>query len=121
MLMYLSSDAHPEIQFAVHQCARFTHCPRTSHEEVTKHIFRCLQGVKGRGLTFKPSNSNLYLDLYLDADFAGLWSHEDDQDPMRVKSRTGYVITLGGCPISWSSKLQTEIALSTTDDKISIL
>jgi hypothetical protein len=27
MLMYLSSNTHPEIQFTIHQCARFTHCP----------------------------------------------------------------------------------------------
>jgi hypothetical protein len=27
MLMYLSSNAHPKIQFSVHQCAWFTHCP----------------------------------------------------------------------------------------------
>jgi hypothetical protein len=114
MLMYLSSNAHPEIQFAVHQCARFTHCPRASHEEAIKHICRYLQGAKGKGLTSQPTSS-LELDLYIDADFAGLWNHEDDQDPVSVKSRTGYVITLGGCPIIWSSKLQTEIALSTTE------
>lgn len=44
-----------------------------------------------------------------------MWRHEDDQDPVCVKSRTGYVFTLAGCPISWSSKLQTEIALSTLE------
>jgi hypothetical protein len=33
MLMYLSSNSRPDIQFAVHQCARFTHSPRKSHEE----------------------------------------------------------------------------------------
>jgi hypothetical protein len=33
-----------------------------------------------------------------------------------VKSPTGYVMTLGGCPILWNSKLQTEIALSTTGE-----
>jgi len=114
MMMYLSSNAHPEIQFAVHQCARFTHCPRASHEEAVKHICRYLKGAKGHGLTFQPT-TNLDLNLYVDADFAGLWGHEDDQDPVCVKSRTGYVLTLGGCPISWSSKLQTEIALSTTE------
>jgi hypothetical protein len=98
MLMYLSSNAHPEIQFAVHQCARFTHCPRASHEEAIKHICRCLKGAKGNGLTFRPTPS-LNLECYVDADFAGLWNHEDDQDPVCVKSRTGYVITLGECPI----------------------
>jgi hypothetical protein len=114
MLMYLSSNAHPEIQFAVHQCARFTHCPRRSHEEAVKHICRYLQGAKDEGLRFKPTD-DLQLDCYVDADFAGLWNYESDQDPVCVKSRTGYVMTLGGCPIQWNSKLQTEIALSTTE------
>ena len=49
------------------------------------------------------------LDCYVDADFAGLWNAESDQDPVYVKSRTGYVITLGGCPFIWVSNLQTEI------------
>ena len=114
MLMYLSSNTHPEIQRAVHQCARFTHCPRASHEEGVKHICRYLQGVRDNELTFQP-NADLQLDCYVDADFAGLWNYENDQDPVCVKSRTGYVMTLGGCPIQWSSKLQTEIALSTTE------
>ena len=51
----------------------------------------------------------------MDADFAGLWGYEDDQDPVCVKSRTGYVLTLGNCPILWVSRLQSEIALSTLE------
>ena len=98
MMMYLASNAHPEIQFAVHQCARFAHCPQASHEEAVKHICRYLQGVKGQGLTFQPTQE-LQLDYYVDADFAGLWTHENYQDPVCVKSQTGYVFTLGGCPI----------------------
>lgn len=114
MLMFLGSNAYPEIQFAVHQCARFTHCPRASHEEAIKHICRYLKHAKGHGLTFSPTHS-LNVDCYVDADFAGLHTYEDDQDPVCVKSRTGYVITLGNCPILWASKLQTEISLSTTE------
>ena len=57
----------------------------------------------------------LHPDLYCDADYAGLWKYEDDQDPVCVKSRTGYVVTLGGCPIHWTSKLQQELALSTLE------
>jgi len=34
MLMYLMSNSPPDIQFSVHQCARFTHNPRASHEQV---------------------------------------------------------------------------------------
>jgi hypothetical protein len=55
------------------------------------------------------------LDCYVDADFAGLYGVEDDQDPVCVKSRTGYCLTLANCPLIWVSKLQTEIALSTTE------
>jgi hypothetical protein len=114
MLLYLSSNSRPDIQFAVHQCARFTHSPRKSHGEAIKRIARYLAGTKDRGLTFS-SDPNVKLDCYVDADFAGLWKHEDDQDPVCVKSRTGYVFTLAGCPVSWSSKLQTEISLSTLE------
>ena len=59
--------------------------------------------------------NKLNFDLYCDADYAGLWTYEDDQDPVCVCSRTGYVMTLAGCPVHWSSKLQTEIATSTLE------
>ncbi len=65
-------------------------------------------------MKFAP-DQEMKLDCYVDADFAGLWNHEESQDPICVKSRTGYVFTLGGCPLVWSSKLQTEIALSTLE------
>jgi hypothetical protein len=36
-------------------------------------------------------------------------------DPSTARSRMGYIITYAGCPMHWSSKMQTEIALSTTE------
>ncbi len=53
------------------------------------------------------------LDCYCDADFAGLWGHEDDQDLVCVKSRAAHVLTLFGCPLLWSSKLIPDIVFST--------
>ena len=53
------------------------------------------------------------LELHADADWAGLWNAELPDDPTCVKSRTGYLITLCSVPVTWSSKLQTEIATST--------
>ena len=114
MLMYLSSNSRPDIQYAVHQCARFNHFPKQSHEDAVCRICRYLQGTKEKGVRFKPSTS-LTLDCYVDADFAGLYGVEDSQDPVCVKSRTGYCLTLGNCPVIWVSKLQTEVALSTTE------
>ena len=40
---------------------------------------------------------------------------EDSEDPDSVRSRTGYLLTLGDVPVCWSSKLQTSIALSTME------
>ena len=116
MLMYLSNNTRPDIAFAVHQCARFTHSPRQSHGKAVKRIIRYLQGTKDKGIIFTPTGE-LVVDCYVDADFAGLWGSEDDQDPISVKSRTGYVLELAGCPLSWTSKLQTEIALSTMESE----
>ena len=114
MLLYLSSNSRPDIQFAVHQCARFTHGPKESHTNAVKRIARYLAGTKARGLTFVP-DPNINLDCYVDADFAGLWNHEDDQDPVCVKSRNRLCVTIAGCPVHWSLKLQSEIALSTLE------
>jgi hypothetical protein len=114
MLLYLSSNSRPDIQFAVHQCARFTHNPKESHAKAIKRICRYLKGTATKGLILKPT-PKLELDCYVDADFAGLYGYEDDQDPVSVKSRTGYVITLGTCPVTWVSKLQSLISTSTLE------
>ena len=58
-----------------------------SHEEAIKHICWKLKGVKGNRLKLQP-NTSLELDLYIDADCAGLWKYEDNQDPVCVKYRT---------------------------------
>jgi hypothetical protein len=84
MMLYLTSNSRPEIQFSVHQCARFTHSPRKSHAEAVKRIARYLAGTSDKGLTFSPGE-DLKLDCYVDADYAGLWRYEDDQDPIWVK------------------------------------
>lgn len=114
MLLYLSNNSRPDIAFAVHQCARFSHAPKQSHAAAVKTIGRYLLRTRDQGLILKPTG-DLAIDCYVDADFAGLWKREDDQNPLCVKSRTGYLITLGGCPLTWTSKMQTEIAMSTME------
>ena len=71
MAMYLTSNIHPEFQFAVHQCARFTHAPKASHAKVLKRICRYLMRHMNDGLVFHPTH-DLKLDCYVDADFAEL-------------------------------------------------
>ena len=104
MLLYLQNHSRPDLTFAVSQCARYTFCPKLSHEKALKRIGRYLQGTRDKGLIMQPT-AELNVDCYVDSDFAGLWGYEDDQDPTCVRSRTGYIITIGGCPVLWSSKL----------------
>lgn len=112
MLLYLEGHTRPDISFAVNQCSRYTFSPRRSHEEALKHIGRYLKGTRTQGLILTPTN-HLKIDYFVDADFAGLYNYEDDQDPTSVKSRSGFLFMIGGCVISWKTKLQPGIALST--------
>jgi hypothetical protein len=120
MLQYLRSHSRPEITFAVSQCARFTQNPRRSHEVALERIGQYLKCTMEDGLVLAP-NSMLDIDCFVDADFAGLWPHEEKLDPSCVKSRTGFVICVANCPIIWSSKLQTDIATSTMEAEYNAL
>ena len=114
MLNYLEKTTRPEIAFAVHQCARFCENPKLSHERAVHRIVRYLVGTRNKGLFFKPDKT-IGIVCHVDADFSGNWSKDNSKDPSSVLSRTGYVISYRRCPLIWSSKLQTEIALSTTE------
>jgi hypothetical protein len=74
-----------------------------------------LKGTRTKGYILHPSTLHQYLDCYVDADFAGLWTSSIAHDPTSAQSRTGYIITFASCPVLWSSKLQSEIALRTTE------
>ena len=114
MLLYLAGHTRPDIAYT----ARYMFCPKKSHEEALKRIGRYLKATSKRGLVLNPSKDKLKIDAYPDADFAGLYGHEEPTDPASVKSRTVYVITVADCPVLWQSKLQTETALSTMEAKI---
>ena len=66
-------------------------------------------------------SGQLNLDLYVDADFCGLFRHEDDAVVDSARSRTGYVILLSGFPLIWKSQLQSSIACSTLEAEYTAL
>ena len=120
MLLYLCTNTRPDISFAVSQVARFNHSPKRSHASAIKTIVRYLHRTADKGIIVRPTG-DLSIDCYVDADFAGLHGRDPDYSPTSAKSRTGYIITLGGCPILWKSQLQTEISLSTLEAEYSAL
>ena len=113
-LNYLTASTRPEIQYAVHQLARFSANPKRSHEVAAKRVIRYLKSTPEKGILLRPDRKQ-GLTCYVDADFAGNWSSDQALDPRACLSRTGYVIFYANCPITWHSKLQSTIALSTTE------
>ena len=114
-LNYLEKNTRPDIAYAVHQLARFSSEPKTSHGEAAVHLVKYLHGTRSQGLHFKP-NSNKSLTVYVDADFSGNWDRlTAKNDESTAKSRSGFIVLFANCPLLWSSKLQTSIALSTTE------
>jgi hypothetical protein len=120
MMLYLSSNTRPDIAFAVSQVARFSHKPKKSHSSAIKTIIRYLAGTKEKGTIFKRPDK-LNLECYVDADFAGLFGREPPEEAVSVKSRTGYIISLGGCYLLSKSQLQSTIALSTSESEYGAL
>lgn len=102
-LLYLSVCTRPDITQAVGALARYMACPTVSHWQAAKGVLRYIAGTANFGITLSGHN----LEGYCDADYAG------DLDSRR--STTGYVFTLGGGAISWSSRLQSTVAASTTE------
>ena len=116
MLLYLSNNTRPDIMFAVSQVARFSYAPKKSHATAVKTIVRYLAGSKERGTIFEQPK-DLNLKCYVDADFCGLFNKDPPEDPSSAKSRTGYIISVGGCYLVAKSQLQTTIALSTSESE----
>ena len=123
MMGYLQANSRLDISFAVAQCARFAHKPMKVHEQALERIGQYLKGTMKEGMILDPNklSSEFRTDVYVDADFAGGWGYEDPNDPACVRSRTGYVIEVMGCPVAWKSKLQTDIATSTMESEYSAL
>ena len=61
-----------------------------------KHISQYLKGTRTKGLIMKTDLKNLQLDLFADADFAGLYSSEDKQGSISVNSCTGLLLNFSG-------------------------
>jgi Reverse transcriptase (RNA-dependent DNA polymerase) len=113
-LNFLEKSSRPDISYAVHQCSRFCECPKIEHTAAVKRIGRYLLSSMDQGITCLPNDNSLV--VLSDASFLGEWVREiAPDDPITARSRTGYVILYGTCPVSWSSKLQTEIAHSATE------
>jgi hypothetical protein len=106
-LMYLLAS-RPDLAYSVCLVARYMDRPTEIHVAAVKRIMRYLKGTLSYGMLYKTNdNKNLCLIGWSDSDYAG---DLDDR-----KSTTGYLYMLGSGAISWSSKKQPIVTLSTTE------
>ena len=116
-LMYLMLCTRPDIAFAVGALSRYCSLPRTSHLNAAKHLLRYVKKTALLGLGLGPfASQDLHPKLYSDADWAG--------DVDTRKSTGGYLCVRTeeipqGEPVqsavSWSSKRQQTVVLSSTE------
>ena len=104
-LLYLTAS-RPNIMYSVCLCARFQACPKESHLNAVKRIFRYLKSTIDIGLWY-PKCDNFELICYSDADFGGC--------KIDRKSTSGTCHFLGHSLVSWHSKKQNSVALSTAE------
>jgi hypothetical protein len=86
--------------------ARFQAAPKESQVLAVKRIFIYLKGTKEFELWY-PKGKYLSLITYTDSDWAGCIDER--------RSTSGAMFYLGECLVSWLSKKQSSISLSTTD------
>ena len=105
-LMYAAIATRPDISHAVQKLSQYTSNYLPEHVTAVKRVLRYLNGRRSLGITY-GSNSNPVFYGFTDSDWG--------QDINDRKSISGYVFLLAGGAISWSSKKQNSVALSTME------
>ena len=122
-LNYASICTRPDTTYAVHTVSLFMTNPGEKHLSACKTLLRYYQGTAELGLTYNanysintnqqllmprnPSQFHFIIDAYSDSDWAG--------DLDNRHSTTGYIIKLNGNTISWRTKKQNKVALSSCE------
>jgi hypothetical protein len=105
--MYLALIIRPDIAYAARVLARFNSNPGLPYWQAIKHVLHYLKGTLDHKLTYRPSDASEPFITYSNADHRG--------NPDNGRLTGGYVVKIGTGAVSWSSKLQTLVALSTTE------
>ena len=103
--MFLMIATRPDLAFAVSKLSQFLASPTTTHLTAATRTLRYVKETKSLELTFGSCTTQL--EGFCDADYA--------MDVDTRRSTTGYVFTLYGGAVSWQSKRQRSVALSTAE------
>jgi hypothetical protein len=120
-LLYAAISTRPDIAYAVNRLTRHMQSPLRRHETAAERVLRYLAGTRTVGLVFGRDRrgttdaaeiafGKFDVSAFSDADWAG--DHSDR------KSTTGWVAKLGGDVVSWASKKQRVVALSSCEAEL---
>lgn len=104
-LTYLATSTRPDIAFVASYLSQFNACYGEAHWKAAKRVLRYLKGTKDIGLVYKGDSENLR--GFVDSDWGNC--HIDR------RSYSGFVFMLNGCAITWDSRKQRTVALSTCE------
>ena len=105
-VMYLMLMTRPDLGAAIQILSRFMESPDHTHWEAMKRVFRYISHTKDLGLKFQKID-NFELTGFCDSDWGGCVDTR--------RSTSGYVFMLGGAAVSWSSKRQATVAMSSCE------
>jgi len=105
-LLFLATRTRPDIMFAVILMSQYNSCFSLTHEKCVLQILQFVVNTKDRCINLSSCQSD-ELVAYTDASWA------NDRDDRR--SFGGYLVFLGGTPLSWGCKKQSVVALSSME------
>ena len=104
-LMYLNTKTRPDLAFPIGYLARYMANPGPTHFRLLDKVWKYLEQRPNLGLYYQSDSTTI--EGYVDSDWGG--------DIGTRRSTTGYIFLFLGSPISWSSKLQKTVALSSCE------
>src|SRR5277367_49418 len=106
-LMYAMLATRPDLAQTIQQISQFSQKPTRIHEKAAKHAIRYLNGTIDQGITYNES-LEMKLEFWSDAN----WGGEEGKELV-----SGFVATIAGGSVTYSSKKQGSIALSSMESE----
>eukprot|EP00961_Rhodomonas_salina_P076425 1026382-Rhodomonas_salina.1 len=107
---FMVQMTRPDLAFAFAELSKFVAAPGVVHLKAARRVLAYLVGTADRGITYsRPEDSAMVNKLmgWVDSDYAA--------DPDTRKSVTGYIVSMNNGPISWKSKRQSCVTLSSAE------